>query len=505
MFIARPPDAAEKYKYANPNGFFYAISGLLLLVAFSISSLFFIRKSIFLIPYFLFCLIYILNTGFSGFGALFAKTLDVEAHNKLRDESSFEPTVDIYLPNCGEPLPVLSNTFKAISQLDYKKKTVWVLDDAGREEVRILAELHGFEYISRPDKGHLKKAGNMRNAFKITTGEFILVFDADFTPRSDFLKETIFYFQDEKLGILQTPQYFQVTPEQPPIQSGATYIQEVFHRLIQNFRNEWGSSVCTGSCAIYRRKALEPFGGAYPVERSEDVNTGLSVLRTGWKIKYLPLVLSAGLSPDTLKAFFNQMYRWCGGSLHLITSELFWTQPNVSILGKLSYCLSIFYYLTSGFGCIMFNLPSIVNIWFYPEDFSISNYSLILPGILVCFFVRGLWSENKWSFAVLFTSFAASYSHLTSIIDVITGNVAPWVPTGSSGSGGVKKSINYEKFKLYVTIIPLAVFWLFTIGIVVNQQRITTPIWQLLLPVIWFSMQIVFQQLLLRQIVSEES
>ena len=52
-----------------------------------------------------------------------------------------------------------------------------------------------------------KKAGNLRFAFARTRSPFIVIFDADFRPRADFLQETLPYMEDPSLGIVQTPQY----------------------------------------------------------------------------------------------------------------------------------------------------------------------------------------------------------------------------------------------------------------------------------------------------------
>ena len=38
----------------------------------------------------------------------------------------------------------------------------------------------------------------------VAKGEFIAIFDADFLPPEDFLKNTIDYFTDEEVGIVQT-------------------------------------------------------------------------------------------------------------------------------------------------------------------------------------------------------------------------------------------------------------------------------------------------------------
>lgn len=508
MFYPKPPLEPEKYSYSYPNGISFSIPGLLLIIGFIVSTFCFFSKSILLIsylliPYLLFSIVYILNIGFTSIGSLLAKDFDIKKHEELKEEAiDFLPSVDIYLPSCGEPINLLAVTFKAIKEIDYPNYNVWVLDDAHNPELKILAEINGFEYIAREDKGVLKKSGNMRNAFKITTGEFILVFDADFAPRSDFLKETIPYLKDEKLAILQSSQYFQLDESQTLIAKGSTYVQEVFYRLIQNFRDLGGYSVCTGSCAIYRRKALEPFGGSYPVERSEDVNTGLSVLRTGWKIKYLPLNLSAGLSPDTIKAFFHQQYRWCSGSLHLVTSELFWNQP-ISIVGKLCYLLSILYYICSGLGTFFFNFPSLINIWFYPQDFAISNYSLIVPGLLSSILIRGVWSTNKWGYYVLLTGFVAGYSHLTAIIDVVSGNVAPWIPTGAADTVVLKRD-NFKLFKRLSLFIPLFTLFLYLLGIYYNREYIDVNSWQLSPLCFFMFIQLSMQYFMFKEILKDE-
>ena len=96
-------------------------------------------------------------------------------------------TVDVFLPSCGEPLQVLDNTFKHVQGMSWiGTKTVYVLDDSARESVRELAAHYGFRYVVRANRGELKKAGNLINAFDLSSGEFIVVLDADFAARGDF-------------------------------------------------------------------------------------------------------------------------------------------------------------------------------------------------------------------------------------------------------------------------------------------------------------------------------
>lgn len=85
----------------------------------------------------------------------------------------------------------------------------------------------------RTDRPLLKKAGNLRYAFARTSGEGIAIFDADFCPRPDFLKDTVPYLYNTNVGIVQTPQYFRYKKEQTWVEQGAGVTQEFFYRMVQ--------------------------------------------------------------------------------------------------------------------------------------------------------------------------------------------------------------------------------------------------------------------------------
>lgn len=79
--------------------------------------------------------------------AVWGKEFDPEEHEKAVQrarEGRYFPTVDVFLPVCNEPIHLLANTWKYVGSMDYPYITVHVLDDGGKEEVRQLAALHGF-------------------------------------------------------------------------------------------------------------------------------------------------------------------------------------------------------------------------------------------------------------------------------------------------------------------------------------------------------------------------
>jgi len=169
------------------------------------------------------------------------------------------PSVDIYLPICGEPIEVLRNTWEAVFELIAAypgPAQAFVLDDGPSDEACSASESFGFRYLRRPDLRAYKKSGNLRYAFARTDGEYVVILDADFAPRSDFFAETLPYMDDPGIGIVQTPQFFRESPEQTWIENAAGAIQEVFYRSIQVARDRLGAAICVGTSAVYRRAAL---------------------------------------------------------------------------------------------------------------------------------------------------------------------------------------------------------------------------------------------------------
>jgi cellulose synthase/poly-beta-1,6-N-acetylglucosamine synthase-like glycosyltransferase len=391
-----------------------------------------------------------LNLTLSYAVGIMGKNFDFGAHQRRVAEPMPEPMVDIFLPVCGEPLDVLRNTWKHVSRLNWKNKLIYVLDDKGDPNVATLAGCLNFIYVSRPDKGVLKKAGNLRHIFGLTKAPFFVVFDADFCPHPDFLRETMPYMKDQNVAIVQTPQYFTINNRQTWIEKGAGYVQEFFYRLVQVSRDHFHAPICVGTNAVYRRYALEPFGGTYPIEYSEDVHTGFMVTDHGWRVKYIPVCLARGMCPSDLKSFFVQQYRWATGSLTLFLNPNFWLST-LTIPQKLCYLTGMLYYITTGLGVLLAPLPAMLLVWTHPELIFWYNFLFSLPAFIFGIVVFPLWHTQKFGMYSFKARTVAYYAHLFAIIDKIRGDLVPWQPTGSVGR--VQRFFDFRNFLFYWTVI----------------------------------------------------
>ena len=345
-------------------------------------------------------------------------------------------TVDVFLPSCGEPLAVLNNTFQYVSKMDWSGlKTVYVLDDSAREKVRDLADAYNFQYIVRPDPGHMKKAGNLAHALGISAGDFIAVIDADFAVRREFLYETMPYFSDPQVGIVQTAQYFDVSNRAfSYIQRYAGTLQEIFFRFIQPARDRYKAAICAGTNLVYRRSAVVAAGGFARVPIGEDVHSGVKLAWAGYETRYLPLCLAKGVAPTDFPSLANQQARWCRSSMMLMVDKHFVEAP-YTWQQRAAFWAAFLYYMSSATLLLTGPFPTLTMIWFYPGHVYPHNYLPILPALAATFFVFPVLSRG-WRPTIYRVCMINACCHVYSVFYAIRGRFAEWVPTGASPDRG---------------------------------------------------------------------
>ncbi len=469
VYIPSAPNDDEKLKYININIPFYK---LLLVINLATWVLFFynyyqffsanwILLSIFG-PLVTFIVIYqvisiIIN--------LFLPKFNHSKHELLvnqfwSQQSKKKPTIDIFLPVCGEDIRILRNTWEGVYSLNsniYKINPV-VLDDSGSEKVKELASEFGFKYLSRPNRGELKKAGNLKFGFQQTSSDFILILDADFKPRSDFIYEALPYMSDPKIGIVQTPQYFDNDKKSykfSPLMSGAASIQEYFYKIIQPSRGVLGGAICVGTCALYRREALSVIGGTYQIEHSEDVYTGFALKANGYDLKYLPIILSKGVCPDDIHSFFKQQTRWCLGSMTLMLNKDFW-KVKIPFYTRLCFISGFAFYISNLVGLFL-TFHTLITLYFfrdkYSNDFPVVFIILLLNSLLV----QILYVYKKPNFGTILAHGAASWSYIFTLLSLFIGHKEGWTPTGAKSKISNGLITTYQLLSAY-TIITIGAF-----------------------------------------------
>ena len=238
--------------------------------------------------------------------------------------------VAVFIPTYNEPAEVIAPTIAASCVLRPAHET-WVLDDGDRPWVEEMCREYGARYVRRDVHDHAK-AGNMNHAMALMAREeaegaertdIIAVLDCDHVPMPTFLTDTIGWFDDPEIALVQGPQaYYNAGAFDD---DGETGEQGVFFHVMLAGRNEDGAGpFWCGSTSLIRAEALRNVGGIATETIVEDMHTTLRLLRAGWKTIYHHQTLAVGLAPATPEQYLLQRRRWGMGSMQVLTTERLW-------------------------------------------------------------------------------------------------------------------------------------------------------------------------------------
>jgi cellulose synthase (UDP-forming) len=230
--------------------------------------------------------------------------------------------VAVLIPTYNEPREVLLPTIAAAVALEPPHET-WVLDDGSRPWVADLAGRLGARYRARTGNADAK-AGNINAVLPELEVDVVAIFDADHVVHAGFLTQTLPYFADPRVGLVQTPQDFYNIDsfEHVAGRRGRRFgEQQLFYRALAAGRNRWAAAFWCGTNAVLRLSALREVGGVATGTVTEDIHTTIRMHRRGWRSVYHNEVLAGGLAAGTAQQYLGQRLRWGTGAMQVLRAE----------------------------------------------------------------------------------------------------------------------------------------------------------------------------------------
>ncbi len=267
---------------------------------------------------------------------------DVDAGPRVEPRDATDLRVAVLIPTYDEPEDVILPTIAAAVALEPAHET-WVLDDGRRPSVRRLAAALGARYLTRDDNSHAK-AGNLNHALQSIDADLVAVLDADHIPRPGFLRNTLGYFDDPEVALVQTPQdFYNLDSFEHQLRGGHKLFNEqtVFYRVIAAAKNRWDAAFWCGTSAVVRTDALRSIGGVATGTVTEDIHTTLRLHRRGWKTIYHNEVLARGIAARTASEYLLQRRRWATGAMQLLRRERPLTGPGLTFGQRLGYAATL--------------------------------------------------------------------------------------------------------------------------------------------------------------------
>ncbi|NJO81430.1 MAG: glycosyltransferase [Blastochloris sp.] len=242
------------------------------------------------------------------------------------------PTVCVQLPMFNEHA-VARRVIEAAATMDWPndRLIIQVLDDSTDADTRQLVELisaqlrtHGIDcrVLHRTDRQGYK-AGALEIGRRQTEAEFLVIFDSDFVPPSDFLVRAIphFYHPDgtpiADLALVQAQWGHLNHDEWALTQSQSLWVDD--HHTVQM---AWRSAAhqfvnFTGTAGVWRASAIEAAGGWKASSLVEDCELSFRSLFAGYRTKFVKEIVAPAELPATITAYKAQQKRWTQGWVQL--------------------------------------------------------------------------------------------------------------------------------------------------------------------------------------------
>ena len=408
------------------------------------------------------------------------------------------PRVTIQLPIYNEQF-VVDRLVESICKIDYPKDKldIQVLDDSTDDTQQIASAAvnkyfdQGVDivYHHRQNREGFK-AGALEAGLKKSSGELVLIFDADFVPRPDCISKMLDFFTDERVGMVQmrwshiNADYSLLTKVQAIMLDGHFVIEQVARNRCGGFFN------FNGTAGMWRREAIEWSGGWQHDTLAEDTDLSYRAQLMGWRFVYLADDDVPAELPVEINAFKSQQRRWAKGVVQVGMKLLrrMWHDPRLPLRVKLEQ----FFRLTGNLAAPLVIVLALINFpilivrynqglfHLFALDVPILTFSTL--SVIVYYVVTqrylhpDTWKKSlKYIPFVMSMGIALTFSNARAVLEAVLGVKTPFVRTpkyrieNTSDTTWVKKSYVPRRFELPVLESLFAIYFVFTIWYAVDS------------------------------------
>jgi cellulose synthase/poly-beta-1,6-N-acetylglucosamine synthase-like glycosyltransferase len=311
--------------------------------------------------------------------------------------NDFIPFVTIQLPVYNE-LYVVERLIDAVAAIDYPgdKLEIQILDDSTDETSAIIARKVALLQQQRISVQHIQrrnrdgfKGGALKHGLALAKGEFFAVFDADFLPSKDFLKRTLPFFSDPKIGMIQT-KWGHINKETSLLANLQAIALDGHFSIEQQGRNAAGFFInFNGTAGVWRKQTILDAGNWQSDTLTEDLDLSYRAQMKGWHFKYLEDFITPAELPPFVSALKSQQFRWTKGGAETARKNM-----RTLFASKLPLSVKLHgaFHLIYSFGFIsiityaLLSVPLLFVKEFYPAYNLLFKFSSLI-GISICIYI----------------------------------------------------------------------------------------------------------------------
>lgn len=227
-------------------------------------------------------------------------------------------SVTVVIPMHNEE-QVLSYVLDSLLECDYDRDLLEIIpiNDNSTDKTReLLDEYHKkYEFI-RPLHRNCAERGKpvgLNDAMELAQGEIIIVFDADYRPAKNMLKQLALAFEDPEVGavmgrVIPYNTNKNILTRLLNLERSGGY--QVDQQARYNLRTvpQYG-----GTVGGFRKEILRRTGGFNPMVLAEDTELTYRLYTSGWKVIYANSAECYEEAPETWEVRARQIRRWARG------------------------------------------------------------------------------------------------------------------------------------------------------------------------------------------------
>jgi biofilm PGA synthesis N-glycosyltransferase PgaC len=311
-----------------------------------------------------------------------AEVYDIKEHNRkyVQPSRSKLPLITVLIPAYNEE-SCIEKTVRSVISAIYPKKEIVVIDDGSTDStadiIRGLQHRYhrsNLKLITQPNSG---KGSALNNGIRQTSGELVMVLDADSSIDKDALINAIKYFDDKRvkavaasvrldnngtwLGLLQRVEYL------------------LAYRMKRSLTALNIEYIIGGVGSIYRRSTLKQVKGYRTNTITEDIDLSMKVVARGnkaYRVEFAYDVRTSTQPVLSVRELTKQRYRWKRGRAqafmryrHLFLARhkkygklLCWFQLPYALFGEMYLIVEPIFIATIIFVGILYSNPSAILI-----------------------------------------------------------------------------------------------------------------------------------------------
>jgi cellulose synthase/poly-beta-1,6-N-acetylglucosamine synthase-like glycosyltransferase/peptidoglycan/xylan/chitin deacetylase (PgdA/CDA1 family) len=366
---------------------------------------------------------------------------------RRRPQTTYFPPVSIVVPAYNEAV-VIARTVGSLAASAYPDFEIVVVDDGSSDRTAGIVERLGLRRVRVLRQRNAGKAAALNAGIRQTSGEIIVMVDADTIFEPETLRRLVQPFADRSVGAVSGNT--KVGNRRTMI-GRWQHIEYVIGFNLDRRMYEVLRCMTTvpGAIGAFRREVLESVGGVSGATLAEDTDLTLAIGRSGSRVVYADEARAWTEAPASLSGLWRQRYRWSFGTMQAVWKHkraLVSRDPRERRVGRLALPYMILFQIAfpiaapvidlfALYGLLFGNLSEVLGYWV--------AFNLFQIAVAICAFrmdgesLRPLWALPLQQFVYRQLMYLVI---IESTISALAGVRARWLSVPRTGDVRVESA-----------------------------------------------------------------